>query len=153
MKKIWKKSLITIAVLSNMLYAESGDFYAGVERYGISGKYDFIDKVTAQAIVGAWGFNNLTSITGRGLYKFKEQDFYDLYGYGSLTSWTWDNGFDSETVFGFGGGVGIEYNIQGLDRDLPPIFISADGGLQVANFSRYGGFGGLGIGFGVHYKF
>ena len=153
MKITYKKSLIVIALLSTPLHAESGDIYAGLEWYGLSGKYDVTDKVTAQAIVGAWGYNNLTSITGRGIYKFKQKDHYNLYGYGSGTSWMWDNGFQKETIFGFGAGGGIDYDIRGLDQSLPAIYINADIGLQYANFSYYGGFGGIGLGLGVHYKF
>ena len=153
MKITYKKSLIVLALLSTTLHAETGDIYAGLEWYGISGKYDVTDKITAQAIVGAWGYNNLTSITGRGIYKFKQKDDYSLYGYGALTSWTWDNGFNKETIFGFGAGAGIEYDIRGLDRTLPAIYLNADAGLQYANFSHYGGFGGLGLGLGIHYKF
>ena len=153
MKTTYKKTLIALALLSTTLHAESGDIYAGLEWYGLSGKYDVSDKITAQAIVGAWGYNNLTSITGRGIYKVKQKNYYDLYAYGSGTSWMWDNGFQKETVFGFGAGGGIEYDIRGLDQSLPAIYINADLGLQYANFSYYGGFGGLGLGLGVHYKF
>lgn len=153
MKTTYKKTLILVALLTSTLYANEGDIYAGLEWHGISGKYDVTDKVTAQAIVGAWGYNNLTSITGRGIYKFKTKDDYSLYGYGSLTSWTWDNGFDNETVFGFGAGGGIEYDIRRLDRNLPAIYLNADAGLQVASFKNYGSFNTLGLGFGIHYKF
>ena len=133
MKITYKKTLIALALLSTTLQGKTGDIYAGLEWYGISGKYDVTDKVTAQAIFGAWGYNNLTSITGRGIYKFKQKDYYDLYA--------------------FGAGAGMEYDIRGLDNTLPAIYLNADIGLQYANFSYYGGFSGLGIGLGIHYKF
>jgi len=153
MKFRYKKSLIVLTLLSTTLHADKGDIYAGLEWYGLSGKYDVTNKVTAQAIVGVWGYADLTSITGRGIYKFKQKDYYNLYGYGSATSWSWDNGYNKETVVGFGAGGGIEYDIRGLDQSLPPIFLNADLGIQYANFSYYGGFGGVGLGLGVHYKF
>jgi len=153
MKKFYKKTLIIAALLTSTLHANEGDIYAGLEWYGLSGKYDVSDKITAQAIVGAWGYGNLTSYTGRGIYKFKQKDDYALYGFGSVTSWTWDNGFDNESVFGFGAGAGVEYDIRGLNPELPPIYLNADLGLQVASFDRYGGFSTLGLGLGVHYKF
>jgi len=153
MKYTWKKSLIVLALLGNTLHANEGDKYAGLEWYGVSAKYDATDKITAQAILGAWGYSNLTSFTGRGIYKFKKADNYNFYGYGSLTSWTWDNGIDKETVFGFGAGAGVEYDIRGLDKDFIPLYLNADIGLQHASFKNYGGFGGPGIGLGVHYKF
>ena len=62
MKITYKKLLILLALLSTTLQAKTGDIYACLEWYGVSGKYDVTDKVTAQAIFGAWGYNDLTSI-------------------------------------------------------------------------------------------
>ena len=153
MKTMFTKSLLLSTLLLTSIHAKQGDMYAGLEWYGLSGKYDVTDKVTAQAIGGFWGYSGLTSFTGRGLYKFKEQDNYSLYGYGSVSSWSWSGYGYNETVIGFGGGAGAEYDIRGIDRDFIPLFVSLDLGLQVASFDHYGGFAGLGIGLGVHYKF
>jgi len=153
MSTIGKKALLISALLLTTLQAKEGDIYAGLEWYGLSAKYDVSDKITAQAIGGFWGYSGLTSFTGRGLYKFKEQNNYSLYGYGSLSSWSWSGyGYD-ETVIGFGGGAGAEYDIRGIDPEFIPLFVSADIGIQVANFDHYNSFSGLGIGLGVHYKF
>ena len=154
MLKVCKKSLVVVALLSTVASADKGDFYAGLENHGISAKYDVTDKVTAQAIIGVWGYNNLTSFTGRGLYKFKEKEHFNFYGYGAITSWTWnDNYYGDETVIGFGAGAGAEYDIRGIDPEFIPLYINLDLGLQVASFDHYGGFSGLGLGLGVHYKF
>jgi len=147
------KSLVVLALLSSTIDAKEGDFYAGLESYGLSGKYDVTDKITAQGIVGVWGYNSLTVMTGRGLYKFKEKEHYDFYGYGAISSWSWDNAYYDETVIGFGAGVGAEYDIRGIDPEFIPLYLSADIGLQMANFDHYNGFSGLGLGFGLHYKF
>ena len=153
MKNVWKKSLVVLALLSTTVDAKEGEFLIGLESYGLSAKYDVTDKITAQGIVGVWGYDNLTTMTARGLYKFHEKENYDFYGYGAISSWSWDNAYYDETVIGFGAGVGAEYDIRGIDPDFIPLYVSADLGFQVASFEHYGGFSGLGIGFGIHYKF
>jgi hypothetical protein len=153
MRIIGKKTLLISALLLTTLQAKEGDVYAGLEWYGLSAKYDVTDKITAQAIGGFWGYSDLTSFTGRGLYKFKEQNNYTLYGYGSLSSWSYSGYGYNETVIGFGGGAGAEYDMRGIDPEFIPIFISADIGIEVANFDHYGSFSSLGIGLGIHYKF
>ena len=145
--------IAAIVLLTSTTFAKKGDTYLGLQWYGLSGKYDMSNKLTAQAIVGLWGYSGLTSITGRINYKFKEKNFYNLYGYGSLTSWSWSDSYYDETVFGFGVGAGGEYDLRGIDRGFIPLFISLDLGLQVASFKHYGGFGGIGLGLGIHYKF
>jgi len=154
MKKLLKGSLLlSILLLTTNIHAKEGDIYAGLEWYGLSAKYDVTDKITTQVIGGFWGYSGLTCFTGRGIYKFKEQNHYNLYGYGSLSSWRWSGYGYNETAIGFGAGGGAEYDIRGIDREFIPLFVSLDLGFQVANFDRYGGFGGLGLGLGVHYKF
>ena len=152
-----KKQLSVVAMLALLTIgasADQGDMYAGLENYGLSAKYDVTDKITAQAVVGVWGYNSLTAMTGRALYKFKKQDHLDFYGYGDITSWTWkDSYYGDETVIGFGAGAGAEYDIRGIDPDFIPLYLNLDLGLQVASFDHYGGFSGLGLGVGVHYKF
>ena len=145
--------IVSMVLFTNASFAKQGDWYAGLEWYGLSAKYDINNKLTAQGIVGLWGYSGLTSVTGRALYKFKQAKFYDFYGYGSLTMWSWSDAYYDETVFGFGAGAGGEYDIRGIDRSFIPLFISLDIGIQVASFRYYGGFGGLGLGLGIHYKF
>jgi len=151
--KIVSSILVVLIFLTSSVSAKSGDMYLGLQWYGLSAKYDVTNKITAQGIVGLWGYSGLTSFTGRVNYKFKEKNHYNLYGYGSVSSWSWSNSFYDETVIGFGAGAGAEYDIRGIDRNFIPLFISLDLGLQYASFSHYGGFGGLGIGLGLHYKF
>jgi len=151
--KIISSLLVACTLLTTTASAQQGDTYLGLQWYGLSGKYEVTNKISAQAIVGLWGYTGLTSITGRINYKFKEKNDYNFYGYGSLSSWSWSDAYYNETVIGFGAGVGAEYDIRGIDRDFIPLYISADIGLQVASFAHYGSFGGLGIGTGIHYKF
>lgn len=151
--KLASTILVASALLTTSVSAKEGDAYLGLQWYGLSGKYDITDKITAQGIVGLWGYGGLSSITGRINYKFKEKNYYSLYGYGSISSWSWSNSLYDETVMGFGAGAGAEYDIRGFDKSFIPLFISADLGLRYASFSHYGGFGGLGLDLGVHYKF
>jgi hypothetical protein len=151
--KLISSLLVASALLTSTVSAKEGDMYAGVQWYGLSGKYEVTDKLGVQAIVGLWGYSSLTSITARVNYKFKEEKDYNIYAYGSLSSWSWSNSLYDETVFGFGAGAGVEYDIRGINRNFIPLFLSADVGIQVASFDHYGSFSGLGIGLGVHYKF
>ncbi len=151
--KVITSLLVATALLTTTLTAKEGDLYAGLQWYGVSGKYDITDTLTAQAIVGLWGYSGLTSVTGRINYKFIEENYINYYAYGSLTSWSWSNDIYDETVFGFGAGAGAEYDIRGFNQNFIPLFISAELGLQVASFDHYGDFGALGLGLGVHYKF
>jgi hypothetical protein len=154
MRSKLKKSLVVIALLSTAANADKGDFYAGIENHGLSAKYDVTDKITAQAIIGVWGYGDVTSFTGRGLYKFKEKEDFKFYGYGAISSLTWSNDYyGDETVIGFGAGAGVEYDIRGLDPEFIPLYINFDVGMEVGSFDHYGGYTGLGWGLGIHYKF
>ena len=82
--KILGKVLVVSALLVGSASAEQGDMYLGLDLDGLSGKYDVTDKITAQGIVGFYGYSGLTHITGRRLYKFKQEKNYNLYGYGSI---------------------------------------------------------------------
>ena len=122
--------------------------------HGLSAKMDFTDKITGQAILGFLGTFN--TYTARGLYKFNQDRFYNMYGYGSVGLWSWDGGryWDDETSMTFGGGAGFEYDIRGLGADKNfPVFINAELGLNIVNFDNYGSVSTLGLGIGVHYKF
>ncbi len=156
------KALAVVAILGTASQVTAADFsdknlYAGFQSswpsHGLSLKMDFSDKITGQAVVGFLG--ELNNYAVRGLYKFKKEQFYNMYGFGSLGLWTWDSdfvGWDDESVIGLGGGAGIEYDIRGLDRTLPPLFVNAELGLNIASFDHYN-FSSVGLGVGLHYKF
>ena len=154
------KVLSIVAILGLTTQASAADFsnknlYAGFQSswpsHGLSVKMDFTDKVTGQAVIGFLG--DLNNYSVRGLYKFKKDKFYDMYGYGSLGLWTWDSSiYASESVVGVGGGAGFEYDLRGLDSSFIPLFVSAELGLNIASFDHYN-FSSVGIGVGLHYKF
>ena len=159
---IFKKALVTVAMLALSTQATATDFsnkniYAGFQSswpsHGLSAKMDFTDKITGQAVIGFLGALNNYSV--RGIYKFKKEQFYNMYGYGSLGLWTWDSDhhlYDDESVVGVGGGAGFEYDLRGLDSTFIPLFVNAELGLNIASFDHYN-FSSLGVGVGLHYKF
>ncbi len=133
-------------------------FYAGIQSssyaYGLSGKMDFTDKITGQAIIGFFG--TINSYTARGLYKFKQDKFYDIYAFGALGILTWDGYYSSldrsETVMSFGAGAGVEYDLRGLDSNFIPLFVNVELQATMASFDYYD-FGFMSLGLGIHYKF
>ncbi len=156
------KALTVVALLGATSQVSAADLsnkniYAGFQSswpsHGLSVKMDFTDKITGQAVVGFLGELNNYSV--RGLYKFKQEHFYSMYGFGSLGLWTWDSdlvGWDDESVLGIGGGAGFEYDLRGLDPTFIPLFVNAELGLNIASFDHYN-FSSIGLGVGLHYKF
>lgn len=53
---------------------------------GLSGMMNITDEIAIQAIAGFFG--TLRTFSGRGLYKFQQEDFWDLCGYGILGAWS-----------------------------------------------------------------
>ncbi len=143
---------------------ENGRFGVGFQSswpaYGLSGMYDLNDRLTAQAVLGAFG--TLTTVSGRGLYHFQREEKYSLYGFGTVGVWRHSYRVigvsESETSPGVGGGAGLELDWRrlldgsGNGSGFPPIFSSIDLGFVAASFDNYN-FSGLVIGAGLHYKF
>jgi hypothetical protein len=129
-------------------------FQSAWPSYGISGQYDVTDRVTAQAIVGAFG--TVSNFGARGLYRFDQQDKYDLYGFATAGLWSYDYTVATENVVGFGGGGGVELDWRRIlspdDNSFPPLFSSIDIGFVLANFDYYD-FSSFSIGGGIHYRF
>ncbi len=164
MKKITKNilfaSIISISsIFSNNTLAEGESdekfavgFQSGFASGGLSAKMRFNEKFTGQALLGFFG--SLTHYGARGLYNLKTDEFWEFYGFAQAGIWTWDGSFlrDSQTVFGFGGGAGFEYDIRGFDENFPPVFISSEVGLAFVDFDYYS-FSTFGFGLGAHYRF
>ena len=148
-------STLLLSGLSTTVMANDGDVYVGFQSSGfssngISAKLDLTDKYTVQGIVGFFGDVNNYSV--RGLYHFKQKDHYNLYGYGSLGMWSWNNAFYDESVLGYGAGAGVEYDLRGLDSEFIPLFVNLELGMDIVNFDHYT-YGGVELGLGLHYKF
>ena len=153
------KLLISSFVLGAVLASSSatakpmknGKFGVGVQLSfptgGISVKKEMSDTLTAQATIGGGGA--YTVIGGRGLYKFKKDAAYDIYGFGGLAYINWKLLGLSETSFGYGAGAGIEYDVA---KDIT---VNGELGYYGASFGDgfIGTYGGIGFGLGAHYWF
>jgi hypothetical protein len=144
--------------------AEGSRFGVGFQSswpaYGLSGLFDVSDRITAQAVLGAFGA--VTTLSGRGLYHFNRQTKYSLFGFGSVGVWRYGYDVlgvsDSETTVGVGGGAGVELDWQGILNDdddgdsFPPLFSTIDLGLTMASFDAYN-WNAFSFGVGLHYRF
>ncbi len=135
-------------------YAEvpqgKGKFAVGMDAifpiYGASGKYWFSDILGAQAIFSLTG--NLTMYGGRILYKFNEGENHYLYGAILAGNWTYRWGSGSESVFGFGLNVGIEY----FTNFIPSLGFTLEIGYGSVKLRNYD-YRALSYGAGIHYYF
>lgn len=135
-------------------------FQSAWPAYGVSGLYDVNDRITAQAIVGAFG--TLTTLSGRVLYDFQQAPKHSLYGFGTTGVWRHSYSVlgdsDTESSFSAGGGAGIELDWRAIvdgDSDeptFPRLFSSFDLSFVAASFDFYD-FSGLVFGTGLHYRF
>jgi hypothetical protein len=60
-------------------------FQSSWPAYGVSGTYDLNQRLTGQAVVGAFG--TLSTFSARGLYHFQREEKYSLFGYGTAGVW------------------------------------------------------------------
>ncbi|HIO95877.1 MAG TPA: hypothetical protein EYG67_03570 [Campylobacterales bacterium] len=156
MKKTLLSILLSMGILSNA--TANDNLYMGIQSSfpseGFSIKMDTSHKVAVQGIFDFIG--DETSYALRGLYKFKKEQFYNVYGYGEIGLWSWDKAYyyhESETVLGFGAGAGIEYDLRGLDSSFIPLFVNAELNLHMIDFDYYHNDDEFGLGLGIHYKF
>jgi hypothetical protein len=131
-------------------------FQSSWPAYGLSGLYDVNDKITAQLVVGALG--SWTTVTGRGLYHFSQQEKYNIYGFGSAGMYRYSfralGASESESSLIVGGGAGMEFPLRKLfnDEDFPPLYWSFDLGFSAGSFEHYN-WSGFIWGGGIHYRF
>ncbi len=120
---------------------------------GLSLKMPYTEQITAQGVIGAIG--TVTTFSARGLYHFSNYQAARVYGFGSAGLWTWNGNaaFGSETAFGFGAGVGLDYDLQKAFSNMPPLSVNAEVGANLVSFDNYTGFNPLSIGVGLHYRF
>ena len=153
--KLMISSLVACAVLASSAATakpmKNGKFGVGVQLSfptgGISVKKEMTDELTVQATLGGGGY--YTVIGGRGLYKFKKDAAYDIYGFGGLAYINWKFLNVSESSVGYGAGAGIEYDVA---KDIT---VNGELGFYGASFGNgfTGTYGGVGFGLGAHYWF
>jgi len=163
-----KKSMI----FATLLLAISGQVAAADSKYaigwqstfpvwGISGEMKIDDKLTAQLMLGPSSV--LSSYAARGLYKFKQEKAYDVYGFGMLGLFTYSGRSlniatfqyedTTETAFGFGAGAGIEANWQQWLPEMPPVYFNLEIGFGSISFDSLYSFTSVMMGGGLHYRF
>jgi len=152
-----KKITLIIAFISGLV--ANSNIYLGIQASspseGISVKIDTSQKVAFQGIFDILGAER--SLSFRGIYRFKNEQFYNFYGYGEVGFWNRDRAYyykeDINTV-GYGAGLGVEYDLRDLDAGFIPIFVSAEIGLHTFdNEDYYYNSNELDLGLGLHYKF
>lgn len=159
--------VLAFVVFSNAFAQDRDDlkwgagFQGSFPAYGLSGMMDINEMISVQAILGFFG--SLNTYAGRGLYRFKKEEDWEIYGYGMIGAWSYDGvrfrtGFGienyTETVIGFGAGAGLEYDWRAFNPDLPPLFWNIELGIGIVDFNDVNyNFNTLLIGAGVHYRF
>jgi len=150
---------IIFILITNFLMADNG-IYLGIQSSypsdGLSVKVDIGQRTGFQAIADPLGTER--SLAFRGIYKFKQDIFSNIYGYGEIGFWNWDRRYYSnETInsFGYGVGGGFEYDLRGLDANFIPLLVNVELNLHFFDEEDNYYYDGeeLGLGFGVHYKF
>ncbi len=136
--------------------------YLGVQytnpTFGLSAKFDLLDDFAIQAIVDFIGDINLYE--GRGVFAFEKTKDYSLYVYGGLGFWVYNyissansyKSYNYRTSIGFGGGVGVEFELKRFNPKLPPLTITTELGLRMLSLEHYNVVP-IGFGIGAYYKF
>ncbi|RIW13373.1 hypothetical protein D0X99_16495 [Algoriphagus lacus] len=134
-------------------------FQSSFPSFGLSGKYDFTEKHSAQAVLGFSG--PFTSIYGRYLYNFQEKGdsfVYKPYLLGQLGTYSYkyttfdDQGnprSERENHIGFGVGAGIEFHVPEI---TDAVRLNIELGFNQVGFEFYD-YSGFLIGIGGHYYF
>lgn len=118
---------------------------SGFTGTGVSGKYFMSDKMAANLIVsGGFGFSTLT---GRGLFTFAEEDVFDVYGIGEVGMWILSG---ADTYFSLGAGVGVVADWSHWIEDVEPIYWNLEIGVGSALGYTYTP---IRASIGVHYRF
>jgi len=138
--------LIGTAMLSTVLLADAGDQYIGVQNLGISYKIDLTNETAVQGVIGKSFAQDGLVFEASGIYKLPIEKYVNGLGYLSAIVKRSDVG-DNDISFGASASLGVEVDIRAIDRDLPPVFLNARGGLAIGLSNTFD------YGVGVHYKF
>jgi len=161
--------LAFFSIGGNVVFAEENadtrygvGFQSSWPAWGLSGMFDVNEDISVQGILGFIG--DLKTYAGRGLYRFRKEDGWNAYGYGLIGAWSYTGikftGYSfeetTETVMGFGAGVGIEYDWRNWmgNSDLPPIMWNVELGIASVSFDEVDyDFSTFMFGVGAHYRF
>lgn len=165
MKKISLIFIVFFAILSkvnaqDLKHPRIGvGFQSSFPSWGLSGKYDFTERHSAQAVLGLSG--PFSSIYGRYLYNFDEKGeslVLKPYLLGQVGTYSYkyktlDNQGkirnETETHLGFGIGAGVEFHVPEISE---AIRLNLELGYNRVGFEFYD-YSGFLIGLGGHYYF
>jgi hypothetical protein len=125
--------------------------------WGLSGLADVANNVSIQGIFGLFG--DLKAYAGRGIYRFNKKPKWNTYGYGMVGAWSY-TGLDirtleetTETSFGFGAGLGVEWDLRAWVSDFPPLWWNFGIGIGSVEFDTVDyDFAAFSVGVGLHYR-
>ena len=138
--------ILLLSLFSTTLSANAGDHYIGVQNLGISYKFDLTNETAIQGVIGKSFAQDGLVIEASGIYKLPIEKYVNGLGYLSAVIMRSDVG-DNDISFGASASLGVEVDIRSVDRDLPPVFLSAKGGISLGLASTFD------YGIGIHYKF
>ncbi|MDH5217666.1 MAG: hypothetical protein OEX19_08215 [Gammaproteobacteria bacterium] len=116
----------------------------GVLGAGLSGKMKINDNLTGQVVLSSLG--TLTNLSGRGLFKFKEQKEFNLFGAGEVGMWA----NSDKAGMSLGASLGVETNWQNFVDDIFPLWWSAEIGVGLTPGHTYTPVRSQ---IGIHYRF
>ena len=138
-KVIFISMILVTMLISNNMFAQESDqtekgkfgigFQSSFPVWGGSIMLNLNEQTSIQGLLGMFG--DLKTYGGRFIYRFNNEQYSSTYGYGLLGAFSytglrigedWSLEETTETVFGFGAGVGIEYNWQALSQNLPALW-------------------------------
>ena len=144
--KIMGSILTAFVLFTTAASAKAGDQYIGVQNLGISYKFDFSDEIAMQGVIGKSLAQDGLVVEASGIYKLPIERYVNGLGY--LSAVVMRSDFeDHEISFGASASLGAEVDIRAVDKDLPPVFLSAKGGISVGLLNTFD------YGIGIHYKF
>ena len=136
-------------------------FQGSFPAWGISGVADLNESVAIQGVFGMFG--DLKTYAGRGILRFSKGTYWNTYGYGMGGVWTytgyefdddWTLRETTQTVPGFGAGVGLEYDWRAWSPNMPPVRWNLEIGFARVEFDEVDyDFSSLMVGAGLHFRF
>lgn len=121
---------------------------------GFSAKFPYNSDTSWQLTLGSG--RSLHRLGGRYIAHFSEWKDSSVYWYGGLSAWFFsgDRNHGSETSVGFGGGVGLDYDLRKMADFNAPVSVNLTIGPSYAFSDHYAaGLDLISVGFGVHYRF
>ena len=156
LKKLMIISLVVLFSLSLMANSVEAQTNVGGYRVGLQSSYRvraslglslIYDRDITNSFQGIFSVGSGSqTIEGRYLNRFRLENFWNTYSFVAAGIYN----ESSNTGFLGGGGIGVEYDIQALEANFPPVSVNADLGVFVTD--SFNSFDPR-ISTGFHYRF